>query len=208
MSETFINQVTLDCLLNKEMFGKHIQNQKMKLISNKERQFYKKRIYNLFKEIITEKEPYELLPDVKYAYDNFIQSCIHYFKTIDNNDLIQAEYNEITNDSSLNNSTETQFTKIHTETDRDTDTYPNTYPNTDVLFSKSDEADKLLMRSIKLDNSTLDKYVKRTSTTVKPDIILPKQKKINLQDPELKNKGIKKKNINNTYEDDTKKKDT
>ena len=42
----------------------------------------------------------------------------------------------------------------------------------------------------------------------KDEIILPKQKNINLNDPELKNKGLKKNNITNIYEDkNTKKKD-
>ena len=64
------------------------------------------------------------------------------------------------------------------------------------------------MRSIKMEIPTLDKYVKKTSTKKKENIILPKQKTINLQDPELKNKGLKKKNITNKYEDNTKKEDT
>jgi hypothetical protein len=69
------------------------------------------------------------------------------------------------------------------------------------------EADKLLMRSIKLDIHTLDKYVKRTTTKKEEKIVLPIQKNINLQDPELKNKGVKKKNITNKYEDNNSKKE-
>ena len=30
MSDAFVNQVTLDCLLNKEMFNKHVKTQKAK----------------------------------------------------------------------------------------------------------------------------------------------------------------------------------
>jgi hypothetical protein len=67
------------------------------------------------------------------------------------------------------------------------------------------QADKLLMRSIKMDVPTLDKYVTRTRTKKKEEIILPKQKNINLNDPELKNKGLKKNNITNIYEDKNKK---
>lgn len=191
MSEAFVNQVTLDCLLNKQMFNKHIKNQKAKSINKNERKFYKKRIFSLFKEIITGNEPSDLLPDVKYAYDNFINSCIHYFKAIDNNDLIQAEYDnmEITNE----NNTIIEETITNDNNNK---------------FSENTEFDKMLMRSIKIDIPTLDKYVKKTSTKKKENIILPKQKNINLQDPELKNKGLKKKNITNKYEDHTKKEDT
>jgi hypothetical protein len=192
MSEAFINQVTLDCLLNKEMFGKHIKNQKSNSINKQERKFYKKRIFSLFKEIITGNEPSGLLPDVKYAYDNFANSCIHYFKAIDNNDLLQAEYNNIEIKNNENN-TEKEEKILNNYEDK---------------FSQNTETDKILMRSIKLDIPTLDKYVKKTSTKKKDTIILPKQKNINLQDPELKNKGLKKKNITNKYEDSTKKEDT
>lgn len=190
MSDAFVNQVTLDCLLNKEMFGKHIKNQKSKSINKQDRKFYKKRIFSLFKEIITGNEPSGLLPDVKYSYDNFINSCIHYFKAIDNNDLIQAEYDNMEFKNENNTIIEETIT------------------NNNNNFSQNTEADKILMRSIKIDIPTLDKYVKKTSTKKKENIILPKQKNINLQDPELKNKGLKKKNITNKYEDDKKKEDT
>ena len=181
MSDAFINQVTLDCLLNKEMFNKHVKNQKSKLINKEERKFYKKRIYNLFKELlITKEEPEDLLPDVKYAYDNFIHSCIHYFKTIDNNDLNQEEYKNLYEEPDISNILELNDDSLKTE----------------------EEANKLLMRSIKITTPPLDKFVKRKTTKVEEQIIMPKQKEINLNDPELKLKGInKKKNITNKYDE-------
>ena len=68
------------------------------------------------------------------------------------------------------------------------------------------------MRSIKITTQTLDKYVKRKSTKPEEKLILPKQKEVNLMDPELKVKGIqsntnnnnnniKKKNITNKYDE-------
>jgi len=58
MSQAFVDQVTLDYLLNKDMFNKHIKTQKAKSINKEDRKFYKKRIYNLFKELlITKEEP-------------------------------------------------------------------------------------------------------------------------------------------------------
>ena len=50
-----------------------------------------------------------------------------------------------------------------------------------------------MMRQIYIKNSTLDGLVKRTILK-KEEPVLPKKKKINLKDPELKNKGIGKKN--------------
>ena len=181
MSVAFVNQVTLDCLLNKEMFNKHVKNKKSKLINKEERKFYKKRIYNLFKELlITKEEPEDLLPDVKYAYDNFIHSCIHYFKTIDNNDLNQEEYKNLYEEPDISNISELNDDSLKTE----------------------EEANKLLMRSIKITTPPLDKFVKRKTTKPQEQIIMPKQKEINLNDPELKLKGInKKKNITNKYDE-------
>ena len=181
MSQAFVDQVTLDCLLNKEMFNKHIKNQKAKSINKEERKFYKKRIYNLFKELlITKEEPKDLLPDVKYAYDNFINSCINYFKTIDNNDLNQEEYKGLDEILDIINIPELKDNNLQTE----------------------EEANKLLMRSIKITRPPLDNFVKRKSIKPQEKLILPKQKEINLNDPELKIKGInKKKNITNKYDE-------
>lgn len=177
MSQAYVNQLTLDCLLNKEMINKHIKNKQSKNENKEEIKFYRKRTYNLFKEIVNGNTPDDLLPDVKYAYDNFVNASINYFKTKDRNDIIQSEYKD--------------FVEIHTE--MVTDISSNTYSNEDV--------DKLLMRSIKINTNTLDKYVIRTKTKPKNEIIMPTQKEINLTDPEFKNKDIKnltkKNNINN-----------
>ena len=171
MSEAFVNQVTLDCLLNKQMYNNQIKSKKSKQINKEERKFYRKRTFNLFKEMINCNTPDNLLPDVQYAYDNFVNSTIQYFKTIDNNDIIQSEYKDVVFSTS-------NFSDIYT------DCSINSINNSD--------ANLLLMRSIKLDVPTLDKYVKKTLNKKKEEIVLPKQKEINLNDPELKTKGIKK----------------
>ena len=194
MSQAFVDQVTLDCLLNKSMFNAHVKNKKAHSINKEERKFYKKRIYNLFKELLINKaEPEDLLPDVKYAYDNFLNASINYFKTIDNNDLLQEEYKTLDdNNVALEN----------------INAIPELGDDVGV-----EEADKLLMRSIKITTPSLDKYVKRKSTKPQEMMIMPKQKEVNLMDPELKVKGIqsnsnsnnnniqKKENITNKYDE-------
>ena len=84
---------------------------------------------------------------------------------------------------------------------KDMDFSPEICCNDNDISGNIVDADKLLMRSIKMNVPTLDKYVTRTSTKKKDEIILPKQKNINLNEPELKNKGLKKNNITNIYED-------
>ena len=192
MSQAFVDQVTLDCLLNKSLFNNQVKNKKAQSVNKEDKKFYKKRIYNLFKEILINKsEPEDLFPDVKYAYDNFINASINYFKTIDNTDLLQEEYKTL-DEEALENI--------------------NVIPDLGDDIG-AEEADKLMMRSIKIKTPSLDKYVKRKSTKPEEKMILPKQKEVNLMDPELKVKGIqsnsnnsnniniKKKNITNKYDE-------
>ena len=176
MSQAFVDQVTLDCLLNKSMFNAHIKNKKALSINKEDKKFYKKRIYNLFKELLINKlEPDNLLPDVKYAYDNFVNASINYFKTIDNNDLLQEEYKTLDEGEIININANPEL-------------------GDDVGV---EEADKLLMRSIKITPPSLDKYVKRKSTKPEEKLIMPKQKEINLMNPDLKVKGIQSNSNNN-----------
>jgi hypothetical protein len=151
------------------------------LLNKEERKFYRKRSFNLFKELINGNEEENLSPDVKYAYDNFINTTIQYFKTIDNNDILQAEYKDVifSLDSSSNSFIDSS-SNLTTE-----------ILKTEILKTEILDADLLLTRSIKLEVPTLDKYVTRTRTKKKEEIIMPKQKEINLNDPQLKNKGIK-----------------
>jgi len=176
MSQSFVDQITLDCLLNKEIMGKHVMKQREKQINKEDYKFYRKRIFNLFKEIISNKFPDDLSPDVKYAYDTFIKTSINYFKVIDNNDLLQEEYKDILNE----------------EKSKD--------ESIEHINLNSMEADKLMMRSVKMNIHTLDKYVKRKTTKKEDNIILPKSRDVDIKNPQLKNKGLKK-NITNIYED-------
>jgi len=173
MSQSFVDQITLDCLLNKETMGKHVMKQREKQINKEEFLFYRKRIFNLFKELINKNVPEDLSPDVKYAYDTFIKSTIHYFKIIDNNDLLQEEYKDV------------EFPPEICDNNND-----NNNDNLDIS-SNFMEANKIMMRSVKMDLPTLDKYVKRATSKKPNNIILPKSREVDITKPELKNKGIK-----------------
>lgn len=191
MSNSFLNQVTLDCLLNKELIENHLKNKTEKSVNKKDRKFYKKRIYQLVKELLITKEDVEnISPDVKYAFDNFVKTCIFHFKTADTCDIIQEDYKNIhDSDNILPNTSDLNF--IDKENNL-----------------TSEEANKLMMRSIKMPTASLDQFVKRKNIVKNDNIILPKKKDINLQDPILKTKGVKKdikkskkNNINNKYEE-------
>ena len=157
-SQAFVDQVTLDYLLNKEMYNTHVNNKKAAQINKEERKLYKTRVYELFKEIINGSEPEDLLPDVKYAYNIFFNSCIHYLKAKDKNDLVQAEYkdfifteeNEIVQDVSLNEINQQE---------------------------NSLEADKMMMRTITTNKKDSAKLREKTKTPFDKDFTEIKFKK-------------------------------
>jgi len=180
MSENIITQITLDCLLNKEVYEKMQHFKKQKNVNKKDKKFYRKRILNLTRELLLKKDDdySEINPDIKFGFDNYIKTCIQYFKIIDNNDIIQEQYKDFNAElDCLQHATMNQNI-------------------TDNAYDK--EKDKLFMRSIKMPNY-LEKFVKITTTKKPEEIILPKIKEIDLKEPTLRMKGIqgipKKENI-------------
>jgi hypothetical protein len=174
MTEELINQITLDCLINKEVYEKMHVFKKQRIVNKKDKKFYRKRILNLTRELLLKKDDdySEINPDIKYSFDNYIKTCIHYFKIIDNNDIIQEEYKDFKSGCDIQCDNNTYMENMN-----------NTYDN---------EKDKLFMRSVKIPNG-LEKFVKITTTKKLEEIILPKIKEIDLQEPNLRNKGIQKK---------------
>ena len=178
---------------NKNLYGKQIaetqNNSNHKLVNKKDKKFYKRRIFDLTKQLLNNEKPKEMFPDVSSAFDLYAKICIEYFKVLDKADIMQEDYDGFTN--SKNTSTNT-----------------NTSNMTDADKQAQEEMNKLLMRTIKItEPNALEKLVKRTPTKIskKPPII-PMQKDINLKDPILKNKGIRKKNnINNNYGENSEK---
>jgi hypothetical protein len=182
-SDAFLNQVSLDYLINTKQYKNHlIQNTLNKKINKKDKRFYRRRILNLTKELLSKEESEIVIsPDIKYAFDNLVKTCVHYFKILDRNDIIQEDYNEFDD--------EIKEEKEISESEQ---------------FLK-EENEKLLMRSVKMSNHSLDNFIKIKMTKNPEELIIPQQKEINLKDPILKIKGItKKKNIINNYDEDTK----
>ena len=178
MSENYINQITLDYLINKENYNKINNRNSLKNANRKDKKFYRKRILNLTKDLLLFQETKdEILPDVKKTFEIYIKTCVEYFQTLDKSDILQEEYSELDGLDNLDLLDNVEYS-IDSEN-------PNTVK----------EADNLIMRSIKI--NSLDKYVKRT-VLKKDEPIIPLQKDIDLHEPYLKNKGIcKKKNITN-----------
>ena len=121
------------------------------------------------------KTPENLPPDVIYTFDNFLNASVNYFQTLDKTDILQEDYKFIDDisDNEMNNLVVEKCQSI-------------------------ESANKLVMRSIQL--NSLDKFVTKKVSKSKL-LILPKQREINLTTPELKTKGIPKKNITNKYDE-------
>ena len=169
MSEEFINRVTIDCLINKEHYDKYKSIKVTRSNNRKDKKFYKKRIYNLTRDLLVNKEQDLCFPtDINSSFNNYVNTCISYFKNLDKTDIIQDDYKDM--DDTM---------------------------QSDMNDQSIEKADKLLMRSIQL--TPLDNFVTK-KVSIKKEIILPQQKEINLKDPILKNKGLKK-NITNKYDE-------
>jgi hypothetical protein len=181
--------------MNKDTYKKYVATKKKSVVNKKDQKFYRRRILSLTKELLYPEEAAEKTttptttptmtqdPNIVGLFQIYSKACIEYFKTLDKNDIIQEDYSTLTPET-----TEMSAEDIKTQA----------------------EIDQLFMRSIHVkEPTTLDKFVKRSTTAPKEDPILPKQKDINLRDPALKNKGIrKKKNITNKYEEESKTKNT
>jgi len=190
MSDNFISEITLEYLMNKDQYAKYIMNKSnngtgSSSTSNsnrKDKKFYKKRIYDLTKQLINNEKPEGIYSGIIDTFDLYTKICIEYFKTLDKTDIIQEDYNGLITDVSSN-------AEVHALQNA----------------QNTEEANKLMMRLVKItEPNSLEKLVKRTmikNVDAKPNIP-PKQKEINLKDPILKNKGIrKKKNITNKYDE-------
>jgi len=179
-----VSRITLDCLMSKYQKSK-LSNQlgEMNYNSNnnrKDKKFYRRRIINLTREMLLNNYSDDILLDVKESFENYVKACIGFFKVKDESDIIQADMcflDELT------------LTKDDFQEELDLD---------DIVTPE--EADKLMMRTIKINKLPLDNFVTIKNLKITKDPILPKQKEIDLKNPILKNKGIrKKKNVNNQY---------
>jgi hypothetical protein len=211
-NSNYLNEVTLECLLNKSRYGSYLgydSKGKKAKVSSKDIKFYRKRIQQLTKDLLlssinkienmeTSEQQQTCSQEVIEAFDNYVFLCTRYFKNIDFNDINQetvglTETESDTVDLNIEDNIYIE-NKEHDINMKDIDIEKNTI----------EKINETMVRSIKVKQSTLlDNFVKKTKSKAEP-IILPHKKNINLKEPSLKTKGIKKdclkKNITNNYE--------
>jgi len=198
-----ISEITLEYLMNKKDYKKYQTIKNASFIQNidKDRLFYQKRINDMTRYFMNRSSMDEerYYPDyLVSSFDNYLETVIEYFKTIDKTDIIQEDYIGL---QSLEKSR-----KIY-EDDNEDDTNMN--ENTIIMDIDMIQTKSLFMKQT-ITPTLLDNFIKvNKKEEAQTDIIstakqFPLQRDIQLDDPKLKMKGIsyhKNKNITNKYEE-------
>jgi hypothetical protein len=136
--------------------------------------FYKKRMLQSLKDLFSGNDNKSISKEMKDAYELYVKESIKYFKLKDRYDILQEDYDGVHN--------------------KKTDTIPCD-PSFDIVYN-----DTQMMANINFDkdahfnrNKLTKNFVKVISPD-KPPIQYPETKSINLNDPQLKTKGVQKKN--------------
>ena len=172
-----LSEINLEFLINKSKSKSKLDfnNANNNINKNKkDTKFYRKRIYELTKQLLnnnSDEPPQNYPTDIKKSFQQYVKTCIEYFKVLDTTDILQENYADLLDD---------------------------TYKMSPI----NPPDDMAMLRQIKItEPNSLEKIVTVKRTCPPTKIYIPIQQDINLKDPALKNKGIrKKKNIINNYD--------
>lgn len=176
-----ITQLTAQIMTNKRFVDKLDVPDRETSYKNflRDLEFYKERTIELTEALLNEREQVEpyITKDVVASFHTYMRACIGFFRITDLNDINQKE--EYGDDlSRFRKKTEKE---LEEEAMRELDNLCSDGP--DIPFHS---ADNVMMRQIKLKNNNLDRFLKYEKTEV--PIVLPKQKEIDLDHPDLKTK--------------------
>ena len=181
-NEKYINNITLEILLNPILYDRiNNSNYNSNELISQNILFYKRRICKITKDMCKG----EFINDnFKKLFINYATTIVYYLKHLDEKDILQSDYIDL---NMLDNS----YTNINNN---------NIIDNSNIINAN---IDNIIMNKLKT-TIDLDKFVKRIN--IQPvEKILPKQRIVNINDPVLKNKGIKEKS-NNSINETSKKK--
>ena len=163
-TSSFTDNVTLNFLINPSYQTGLAKKIPDNMLANKnEFKFYRKRVLALTKNLFKEDPPSQ---SIKKAHDEYVNVIIEYFKMTDKSEILQNEYDG--ND----------FKKID-------DDLPSSY---DMSI---EEANNVIMNKPAV-TSNLDSFVNTKQIKIDKQMPPPKKKQINLNNRELKIKGLKK----------------
>jgi hypothetical protein len=119
MSDSYVNQITLNYLINKDLLNKHYNNQIHKINNMEEYLKYKTKIMDLTLELLEasiEDKEIDIFPDVKFTFDNYIKTCIQHFK---NTEYINKNNNLDTIEESIEGSNEDSNEEINDDANQE-----------------------------------------------------------------------------------------
>ena len=93
----FVNDITLEFLMNKKLYDRMGLKSKQNTVERKERRMYRKRIIALTCEMLLNKDDNFQIEneDVVTSFRQYTKNCIQFFKATDENDLFQKELETI-----------------------------------------------------------------------------------------------------------------
>lgn len=93
----FVNDITLECLMNKKLYDRMGLKSKQSAVERKERRVYRKRIIALTCQMLLNKNDNFQIEneDVVNSFRQYTKNCIQFFKATDENDLYQKELETI-----------------------------------------------------------------------------------------------------------------
>ena len=141
MSSGIVDQITLECLMNKDLYQKLVTNKKREQDKKTDYKLYRKRITALTKDLFANEVQTDLMQDVEYAFNNYVKACIRHFKITDECEQIQQENSAVESVGEMSIKEETDNTKEEKEEIN--------------VVSK----DASMLKSIKFPNGTLDGFV-------------------------------------------------
>ena len=168
----------LEYLMNPTLYDKYqkLSSKERETAFLQDKQFYRKRIQQMAKDCAKYKlvkgatEPPKALMN---SFDAFSKQCIVYFKTIDENECYQDEYNDM---ESINVSKNTVY-------------YSGNHANEEHNINMDAE---LLGNIPERKVITMDEFVEKKKTKPAKPIHLPQQKNANVKDEKYRTKGLKK----------------
>ena len=158
-----LNLIDLQYLTNPDQLTKLMQKKDLQQISRNDLDFYKKRIFQLTKDMLRGEK---INTKVNKAFVNYAQICIDHFKFMDKMELIQNDYKDIKS--------------------------PVNKKNTFNMKNSND----MMLRKKKPHRPKITDNIKIKSTRIIKQPVIPQNRNFNLKDPKFREKGLKKKNIN------------
>ena len=158
-----LNLIDLQYLTNPDKLTKLMQKKDLQQISRNDLDLYKKRIFQLTKDMLRGEK---INTKVNKAFVNYAQICIDHFKFMDKMELIQNDYKDI-----------------------------KSPVNKKKTFNMKN-SNSMMLRKKKPYRPRITDNIKIKSTRINTPPVIPKTRNFNLKDPRFREKGLKKKNIN------------